>query len=317
MELSVVALAGGVGGAKLADGLAGCLEPTSLTIIVNTADDFTHLGLQISPDIDTVTYTLAGLADPERGWGRGDESWAFMETMAALGGPTWFRLGDRDLALHHFRSLRQAQGIPLSSITAEVRESLGVRPSIVPMSDDRVRTIVTTDEGELAFQTYFVARKCEPVVKAIRFEGIDAAGPAPGVLESLEAADIVIFCPSNPWVSLDPILAIPAIREQVGGKPVFMISPIISGKTLKGPAAKMYAELGVEPSALAVARHYEELLSGIIIDEVDAHLEEAIRSLGIQVKTDQTIMRSRSERVQLAQSLLEFSRSVLMKEDAQ
>jgi LPPG:FO 2-phospho-L-lactate transferase len=314
MDMKVVALTGGVGGAKLADGLAACLDPENLTIIVNTADDFRHLGLWISPDLDTVTYTLAGLADPDRGWGRADESWTFLETLEGLGGPTWFRLGDRDLALHHLRSLRRDRGEPLSVITRDLKTRLGVKPEILPMSDDLVQTIVITGEGELPFQSYFVARKCEPRVKAFRLEGIKTADPAPGVLERLESADLVILCPSNPWVSLDPILAIPGIRELAMQKPVFMVSPIIAGRTVKGPAAKMYAELGIEPSALAVAKHYLDLLTGILIDEQDAHLVPEIEILGLSVSIDQTIMRTRDDRIRLAQSLLQFSNAILVKE---
>jgi LPPG:FO 2-phospho-L-lactate transferase len=317
MDLKVVALAGGVGGAKLADGLASCLTPDNLTIIVNTADDFTHLGLQISPDIDTVTYTLAGLADPEQGWGRVDESWVFMETLEQLSGPTWFRLGDRDLALHHLRTYRRAHGESLSSVTHELRERFGVKPNILPMTDDLVQTIVVTTEGELPFQEYFVAQKCEPVVTGFRFDGIEQARPAPGVLESLSDADLVVFCPSNPWVSLDPILGIRDIRTGVESNPVFMVSPIIAGRTVKGPAAKMYAELGIEPSALAVARHYENLLEGMLIDRLDAELREEIESLGIRVREDQTIMKTREDRIRLAKALLEFSRSSAIKETLQ
>lgn len=317
MDMKVVALAGGVGGAKLADGLAGCLPPDNLTIIVNTADDFIHLGMQISPDIDTVTYTLAGLADPERGWGRADESWVFMETLEQLCGPTWFRLGDRDLALHHLRTYRRAQGDTLSTVTFEIKERLGVKPNILPMTDDLVQTIVVTTEGELAFQEYFVARKCEPVVTGFRFDGIEEARPGPGVLESLRDADVIVFCPSNPWVSLDPILGIRGIRAGVEDNHVFMVSPIIAGRTVKGPAAKMYAELGIEPSALAVARHYETLLEGMLIDRLDAELTEEIESLGIRVREDNTLMKTREDRIRLANAVLEFSRSTAIKETLQ
>ncbi|TFH38197.1 MAG: 2-phospho-L-lactate transferase [Anaerolineales bacterium] len=317
MDLKVVALAGGVGGAKLADGLAACLKPQDLTIVVNTADDFTHLGLQISPDLDTVTYTLAGLAHPEHGWGRADESWNFLETLGVLGGPTWFRLGDRDLALHHARTQRRERGESLSAITQDMCERLGIGPTILPMSDNPVRTIVTTDEGELPFQEYFVARNCEPIVKGFRFEGVEEAQPAPGVLQRLESADLVILCPSNPWVSLDPILAIPGIRPAVIRKPVFMISPIIAGASVKGPAAKMFSEFGIEPSALAVAQHYADLLDGILMDAQDAHMAPAIEALGVRVAIDQTWMRTRADRNRLAQSLLQFSSSIHLKESIQ
>ena len=314
MALKVVALAGGVGGAKLADGLAACLQPEELTIIVNTGDDFTHLGLQISPDLDTVIYTLAGLADPERGWGRVDESWNFLATLGELGGPTWFRLGDRDLALHHARTLRRASGEPLSAITRDLRERLGIKHSILPMTDDQVQTIVSTQEGDIPFQEYFVARRCEPVVKGFSFMGAENAQPAPGVLQSLDTADLVIFCPSNPWVSLAPILGIPGIRPAVMQKHVYMISPIIAGTTVRGPAAKMYAEMGIDPSALAVAQHFKDLLKGIVIDAKDANLTPDIEALGIRVSNDQILMQTRDDRIRLAQSLLHFSNSVPVKE---
>ncbi len=314
MDMKVVALAGGVGGAKLAQGLAACLEPANLTVIVNTADDFVHLGLQISPDLDTVMYTLAGIANPQLGWGRADESWHFMETLEAFGGPVWFRLGDRDLALHHWRTSRRIAGEALSALTLEAKNKLGISVQILPMSDDQVQTIVSTSEGALSFQEYFVARKCEPAVRGFHFEGIETAEPAPGTLESLETADVVIFCPSNPWVSLDPILAVRGIRDQVRSKPVFMVSPIIAGKAVKGPAAKMYAELGVEPSAVAVAQHYEDILLGLMVDHHDASLVPELEALGLKVCIEDTLMKARDDRIRIAQSLLEFAQTTGLKE---
>lgn len=303
--MKVVALAGGVGGAKLVDGLAAVLPAGDLTVIVNTGDDFEHLGLNISPDLDTVMYTLAGLAHPETGWGRADESWAFLETFETLGGPTWFRLGDRDLALHMERTRRLRKGETLSHVTAELSERLGISVPILPMSDEPVRTMVHTDEGELAFQEYFVARACEPVVRGFEFRGADTAAPAPGVSRALEAADVVIFCPSNPWVSLDPILAVPGIGAAVQARPTIGISSIVGGNAIKGPAAKMYAELGVEPSALAVAEHYSGL-DAFVIDAVDAEQMEAIRSIGMQPFVTNTVMDSGQARRRLAQEVLEF-----------
>jgi len=303
--LKVVALAGGVGGAKLVDGLAAVLPSQDLTVVVNTGDDFEHLGLSISPDLDTVLYTLAGVAHPETGWGRADESWAFLETFETLGGPTWFRLGDRDLALHMERTRRLRQGETLTQVTAALSRRLDIPVQILPMSDDPVRTIVHTEEGQLAFQEYFVARACEPVVQSFEFRGSEAAAPAPGILEALEVADVVIFCPSNPWVSLDPILAVPGIGEAVGAKPTLAISPIVGGQALKGPAAKMYKELGVEPSALAVARHYSAL-DAFVIDSADAESMEAIRALGVQPLVTNTVMDSNQARRRLAQEVLEF-----------
>lgn len=314
MDLNVIVFAGGVGGAKLVDGLTAILGPESLTIVVNTADDFTHLGLHISPDLDTITYTLAGIADPQRGWGRVDESWAFLEALETYGGPTWFQLGDRDLALHHARTLRLNQGDSLSTCTRALRERLGVKHEILPMCDDPVRTMVITAEGEIPFQTYFVARHCEPKVKGFHFEGVESARPAPGVLEGIQAADLVIFCPSNPWVSLDPILAIPGIRSAVRVKRVFMVSPIIGGAAVKGPAAKMYTELGIKPSALAVAKHYADVLRGMIIDHRDRELASEIEALGLRVSVEQTLMRTPQDRKDLAAALLQFAKSVPVKE---
>ena len=206
--MKIVALAGGVGGAKLAHGLAQILPPEDLTVIVNTGDDFEHYGLYISPDLDTVCYTLAGLANPKTGWGRKNETWQAIENAKVLGGPDWFNLGDQDLGTHLERTRRMKAGQTLSQITRDFCKAWGIGPTVLPMSDQPVRTIVETDEGELAFQEYFVHRRCEPKVKGFRFEGIDTAEAAPGALEAIEAADAVVICPSNPWVSIDPILAV-------------------------------------------------------------------------------------------------------------
>ena len=238
--MNVVALAGGVGGAKLADGLAQVLAPEDLTIIVNTGDDFSHLGLHISPDLDTVCYTLAGIANPATGWGQADETWLALESIGQLGGPTWFRLGDRDLGVHLERSRRLATGQPLSRITHSFCRAWGIGPRILPMSDDPVPTWVDTLEGELPFQIYFVQRQCHPHVTGFRFAGAESASPAPGVLEALQEADQIIFCPSNPWVSIDPILAIPEVRDTINTRRsanlavVSAVSPIIAGTTVKG-----------------------------------------------------------------------------------
>ena len=213
--MRVVAFAGGVGGAKMADGLATALPPGDLTVVVNIGDDFEHLGLTICPDLDTVTYTLAGLANSDTGWGRADESWNVLDTLDSLGGPTWFRLGDRDLALNMERTRRLGEGDSLSQITEDLCAKLGVTARVLPASDQPVRTIVDTAEGPLAFQEYFVARKCEPPVRGFRFDGAEDAAPAPGVLESIESADVLVVCPSNPWVSIDPILAIGQVRSAV------------------------------------------------------------------------------------------------------
>ncbi|MGH2621501.1 MAG: 2-phospho-L-lactate transferase [Anaerolineales bacterium] len=305
--MKVVALAGGVGGAKLVDGLAGVLPPEDLSVIVNTGDDFEHLGLAICPDLDTVTYTLAGLANPDTGWGRRDETWSFLDALRTLGGPTWFKLGDRDLALHIERTRRLGAGESLSAVTHGLGAALGVTVQVLPMTDQPVRTRVQTDEGELGFQQYFVERACEPAVRGFRFEGADQAVPAPGVLEVLRAADLVVFCPSNPWVSLDPILSIPGIRTAIEAKPSIGVSPIVGGKAIRGPAAKMFSELGIEPTALAVAEHFRNLIRALVIDLSDAPMAEPIARLGIQPFVAQTVMLDRSARLALARDVLEFA----------
>jgi LPPG:FO 2-phospho-L-lactate transferase len=302
----IVALAGGVGGAKLAHGLSLSLAADQLTVIVNTGDDFEHLGLRICPDVDTVSYTLAGLANPATGWGRRGESYNALEALAILGGPAWFRLGDHDLGTHLERTRRLREGQPLSRITRDFCHAWGVDLTVLPMTDDSVPTWVYTDDGDLPFQEYFVRRQCRPRVKGFRFEGVENASPAPGVLDSLQSADLVIFCPSNPWVSLDPILALPGIRQALAGKVIVAVSPIIGGETVKGPAAKMYAELGIQPSALAVARHYGDLLSGFIMDAVDMEQSEAVAQMGIEPLVTETLMKNNRNRRRLAGEVLKF-----------
>lgn len=309
MTLTIVALAGGVGGAKLAHGLSRILPPEALTVIVNTGDDFTHWGLNISPDLDTVCYALAGMANPLTGWGRDGETWRMFESMQVLGAPDWFRLGDLDLATHIERTTRLRQGEPLSRITHDFCRAWGVAHTILPMSDQPVSTIVDTHEhGELGFQEYFVLRRCAPRVKGFRFQGIESARPAPGVLEAIQAADAIVICPSNPWVSIDPILAVGSLRTAIHRKVVVAVSPIIGGETVKGPAAKMYAELGISPSALAVAHHYGSLLSGFIIDEADHSLLPNIESLGMVVSPMHTLMKNTDDRISLAEDVLNLIR---------
>jgi LPPG:FO 2-phospho-L-lactate transferase len=300
--MRITALAGGVGGAKLAHGFARILPPNDLTIIVNTGDDFEHLGLYISPDLDTVCYTLAGLANPETGWGRAGETWNAMANLKRLGAPDWFNLGDSDLATHIERTRRLKAGQTLSQITRDFCAAWGVRHTVLPMSDDPVRTMVETEEGELPFQEYFVHRRCEPRVKGFRFEGLQGAEPAPGAKEAIAASDAVVICPSNPWVSIDPILN---VLGQIQ-KPVFAVSPILGGQTVKGPAAKMYRELGIEPSALAVAKHYSACLRGMVIDQIDVELSVPIRGLKMQVCVTNTLMKSLDDRMQLAREVLRF-----------
>lgn len=309
--MKVVALAGGVGGAKLADGLYRVLPPEALTVVVNTADDFEHLGLYISPDVDTVCYTLASLANPETGWGRTEESWNAMESLATLGGPAWFRLGDQDLGTHLERTRRLKAGQALSDITADFCRAWGVRARVLPMSDERVSTIVESDEGDLPFQEYFVARSCEPRVRGFRFEGANQAKPAPGVLDAMREADLIVICPSNPWVSVAPILALQGIEKALKAKSVIAVTPLIGGKAVKGPAAKMYKELGIEPSALAVAEGYRSFLSGYVLDVVDKEEVERIEALGIMSWLTDTLMKTADDRQRLAQEVLDFGQQIL------
>ncbi len=312
MSRKIVALAGGVGGAKLAHGLAQILPPANLTIIVNTGDDFEHWGLNISPDLDTVCYTLAGLANPLTGWGRAEETWQVYEQMQRLGAPDWFRLGDRDLATHLTRTTRLRQGEPLSRITADFCHAWGVAHTVLPMSDQPMPTLVETHEyGTLGFQEYFVLHRCAPRVKGFQFMDAQSARPAPGVLEALEEADAVVFCPSNPWVSIDPILAVRGVREAIHKKTTVAVSPIIGGQTVKGPAAKMFAELGITPSALAVAQHYQDLLRGFVLDSADTALANDVARLGMDVHVTQTLMQNTADRMALAEDVLHFIERLL------
>jgi len=311
-NLYVVALAGGVGGAKMAHGFAKALERSqipaeNLTVTVNIGDDFEHLGLTICPDLDTVCYTLAGIENPKTGWGRANESWKAMEAVERLGGPTWFRLGDRDVGLHLERTHRLRLGESLSQVTRDFCHLLGISSQVLPVSDDRVPTRVYTSLGELSFQEYFVYYHCAPKVTGFSFEGVENAMPAPGVIEALDTADLVVICPSNPWVSIDPILAVPGILQAVKQKRVVAVSPIIGGQTVKGPAAKMFTELGIQPSPLAVTRHYAGLLQGFILDQADHLLSSQIKELGMDTLVTNTLMNSPEDRVQLAMQVLDFA----------
>ncbi len=305
-NLNIVALAGGVGGARFADGLAQVLHPEQLTIIVNTGDDFLHFGLRISPDLDTVCYTLAGIENPAAGWGRKEESWRVFNILKSMGLPDWFQLGDTDLATHLYRTYKLSQGLTLSTITSDVCRLLDVKVIILPMSDDIIQTWVYTDEGDLEFQEYFVHRQSKPAVKGFKFTGIEKSHPAPGVIEAIDQCDAVILCPSNPWVSIDPILNIPGIKPAVLMHPVYAISPIIGNKTVKGPAAKMFSELGIDPSALAVAQHYHELLDCLVIDNRDESLAKEINGLDIQTVITDIVMHDRADRGRLACELIDI-----------
>jgi LPPG:FO 2-phospho-L-lactate transferase len=299
----IVALAGGVGGAKLAAGLARVLPPEELVIAVNTGDDFEHLGLHVSPDLDTVMYTLAGIANPETGWGRADETWSFMDALARLGGPTWFRLGDRDLATNVERTRRLRAGETLSEVTRYLCGRLGVRQALVPMSDDPVRTVVHTDHGALEFQHYFVRDRCEPRVRRVEYRGAEAARPSAALRDALGRSDLagVLFCPSNPYLSIAPILAMPGVREAIASRAV-AVSPIIAGQAVKGPAAKIMRELGIEPSALEVARFYRGLVRALVIDRADAGLAARIETLGIRAVLEDTLMTGDAGRERLARA---------------
>ena len=302
----IVALSGGVGGAKLAHGLSLALPPEELSIIVNTGDDFRHLGLHIAPDLDSVLYALAGWSDPARGWGRRDETWTFMEALKGLGGETWFQLGDGDLAMHVERSWRLAQGAGLSEVTAHLCRALGIATRVLPMSDDAVRTRVRTAEGWLDFQEYFVHRRCKPAVREFLFAGAETARAQPDALAALERRDLraIIICPSNPFVSVEPILAVPGLRAAIrqSQAPVVAVTPIIGGKAIKGPAAKMMSELGLDVSGAAVARRYADLIDGFVIDRSDEFPDPLP---GVTFFSAATLMNSTADRLRLARAVLQ------------
>jgi LPPG:FO 2-phospho-L-lactate transferase len=311
-EGHVLALSGGVGGAKLAAGLCALLPPDQLTIAVNTGDDFEHLGLTICPDLDSVTYALAGLNDTQRGWGVADETWQAMAMLRRLGEADWFNLGDRDLAMHLARSWRLRRGESLSSVTAQLTAQLGIAHRLVPMSDDQVRTQIRSQGEWLDFQRYFVAEQCRPVADAIRFAGIEEARPAPGLLAALDRNDLaaIVVCPSNPWLSVDPMLEVPGVAERIAATsaPVIAVSPLVGGMALKGPLAKLMPELGQPVSNLAIAAHYaglhEGLLDHLVIDEADAADAQALREAGVCATVTATVMRDAQDRERLAREVL-------------
>ena len=308
-ERFVLALAGGVGGGKFCRGLTAMLPQDKLAVVVNTADDVVHLGLHISPDVDSVLYALADRNDPERGWGLAGETWNFMAALERLGGQTWFKLGDRDLATHILRTEALAAGRTLSEVTALLARRLDVAHTVLPMTDDAVRSIVETDEGALDFQDYFVRRQCKPEFRGVTFQGAEAAEPSAGLRDALTRAQAIVITPSNPFVSIDPILALPGIKGALrqSQRPVVAVSPIVGGKAVKGPLGKMMGELGVEPSALGVVRHYGRLVDGWIVDTVDTALAPAIEAQGCQVKVCNTIMRTLDDKARLAQDAVEFA----------
>ncbi len=302
-NLNVVLLAGGVGGAKMADGLAQLLAPERLTVLVNTGDDFRHCGLMVCPDLDTVMYTLAGRANPETGWGRTGESWRTMEEVGRLGGPEWFKLGDLDLATHLTRTHLLAEGMSLTQATGQLSERLGIAARILPMSDQPAPTMIRCDEGLLPFQTWFVARGWQPAVREICLpEDVRSSGQ---VLAALEGADLILIAPSNPFVSIEPILNVYPVREMIADLPkaVVAVSPIVAGQALKGPAAKMMGELGMAVSASAVAGYYGELIDGFVYDRRD---DEVTTLLAPNTFRTDTVMQDRAGRRRLAAEILAY-----------
>ncbi len=299
----IITLSGGVGGAKLVLGLAHALPAERLLVVTNTGDDFNHLGLSICPDTDTVLYTLSGLANPEQGWGRVNETWTFMQTIRDLGGSDWFNLGDGDVALHVLRTCKLAEGATLTEVTRDIAHSLNIDVPIIPMCDQSVSTMVKTPDGLLPFQDYFVRDRCAPIVNGFLFEGIEAARPNPVLMSALtEEPSAIVIAPSNPYVSVDPILGIPDMRDLLrkSGAPIIAVSPIIGGQAIKGPAAKMMGELGLTASAVEIARHYKDFIDALIIDEEDSELAPAIAEMGIEVEVAPTLMKSLDDRIDLA-----------------
>ncbi len=312
----VLALSGGVGGAKLALGLAEHLPAESLHVLVNTGDDFEHLGMHISPDIDTLLYTLSGQAKPDQGWGLADETFHALAALERIGGETWFKLGDKDLATHLVRSNALAAGRTLAEVTRSLAQSMGISSHLHPMSDDAVRTIVHTDDGQLPFQHYFVREQCRPAVTRFEFAGIDTAQANPAVLRLTESGHVacIVICPSNPYVSIDPILRLPGLWQALRdcNAPVLVVSPIVGGRAIKGPAAKMMAELGVPVTATGVAEHYCRQYPGLVdyfvIDETDGKLAADIDKLPLEVAVTSTVMKSLQDKLALAEFVLGLAR---------
>jgi LPPG:FO 2-phospho-L-lactate transferase len=307
----IVALCGGVGGAKLALGLDRISSPGAATIVVNVGDDFDHLGLRICPDVDTVLYTLGNLSDPERGWGRAGESWNFIENVKLLGGDDWFLLGDKDLALHVIRTQHLRAGGSLSDFVARAARQFNIRSNIVPASDAVVSTMIDTDLGVLPFQEYFVRHRCAPRIKSIRFEGVASAAPSRGALDALSdpALQAIVICPSNPYLSVDPILAIPGIRAALQNSPVpvIAVSPIVGGHAIKGPTAKIMAELNVAPSQRTIAAHYQGLIDALVVDVSD---ESEARDLPIPSFAVPTVMTTVEQKIRLARDVLDVAASL-------
>lgn len=307
--MKVTLLAGGTGGAKLAHGFQQVLDPGELTVIVNVADDAEMFGLHISPDLDTVLYTLAGVANPETGWGVAGDTWTALDSLGRYGEPSWFRVGDADLATHVRRTHLIGDGASLTDATRSMAEALGVPSRVLPATDDRLRTVIQTDAGDLAFQDYFVRLQQQPEVRGVRLEGLERAQPTPEVLYAIGTAGMLVIAPSNPVVSVEPILAVPGVRQAIvaagrRGTPRVAVSPIVAGAALKGPADRMLESLGHEVSALGVARLYAGLIKTFVLDEADADLAPRVEELGMQALVLPTVMRDDADRAALAGSLI-------------
>lgn len=307
-EARIVLLSGGIGGAKLALGMSRLVNNDNLTIIVNTGDDFDHLGMRICPDLDTMLYTLAGIANSELGWGRSDETWTFMRVLQSLGGETWFRLGDGDLALHVERTRRLSAGESLSEVTDDFRRRWNIAARITPMSDQYVATRVIASDGEIGFQEYFVKERCAPIIKCLRFAGIEKAHPSPDAAKALRAPGLaaIIIAPSNPYLSIDPILAVPGMTAamRAANAPIIAVTPLIEGRAVKGPTAKIMTELGAPPSPFSIVKHYAHLIDGFILDERDAAHAD---SLGVPVRCTDTLMVTVDDRKRVAQAALDLA----------
>ena len=313
MSGKLVTLSGGVGGAKLVLGLSHVVQDDALLMACNTGDDFEHLGLTICPDVDSVLYALSGLSDQQRGWGRKNETWTFMSALGGLGGPEWFNLGDGDLATHVLRSDMLRRGASLGDVTAEIANRMGITATILPMSDDPVSTIVHTATGDMAFQHYFVREQCAPSVTGFTFDGIETARPNPALMQALtDGPEAIIIAPSNPYVSVDPILELPGLRAalKAADTPIVAVSPIVGGAALKGPAAKMMQELRKDVSVLGIAEHYRGLIDGLVIDAQDAELAPTIEAMGIATLATPSVMTDLATRIALAEATLEFARGL-------
>ena len=307
--MKFVVFSGGVGGAKFADGIVRAVGGENLTVIVNVGDDFELYGMPISPDIDTVVYTLAGVANPTTGWGLEGETWNNFERLVALEAKPWFRLGDKDLATHLLRTQQRRSGATLSHTTQDLARRLGVTARVLPVTDDRLRTMVETDNGMLEFQDYFVRHQCEPKVRGLTFIGSEEARPNGAAVAAIEEADCIVFGPSNPFLSLEPMLAMPIVKDALfsASAPIIAVTPIIAGEAVKGPAAKLMRELNLDPSAVTVAKHYSDVINGFVLDSQDAHLKAEIEAMGIGVHVTDTLMRDRDDRARLACEVVNFA----------